>query len=148
MLLISVKQLDGNAVLTEENHAVEKGYLCRFTSALGEGKALLVPGAVEAAALAGQEIMVSARVERISGLRPLPKGEPAAPRLAALDVPGNFTATGQVRSVVWLSDEAEDAIVEVQVGPLLFSVEAGEEGANLEYGEWVQVRLEQMTLYP
>jgi hypothetical protein len=52
-----------------------------------------------------------------------------------------------VRSVVWLGDEAEDAMVEVQVGPLLFSVEAGEEGASLEYGEWVQVRLEQLTLH-
>lgn len=127
------------------------GYLCQFQSELGGGAALFVPASSRAdpAQVLVQPVMVELEAEAIQGLQTLAEAGQPAPGLAPLDQPGDFTAVGMVRSIVWLDDAYENSVLEVQVGPALFSIVSTNEigSQDLDYGQWVSFQLRGLRLW-
>jgi hypothetical protein len=130
--------LDGTAV----------AYSCEFSSELGGGRALFLPGKGTGAMDPGRIVEVELIPQATGDVYPLPEGMDAAARLEAVaQVPGDYLATGRVTAIVWLDDELEDALVEVAAGPAHFSVPAGQAGeTGLEWGQWITFRLYQLVL--
>jgi len=122
------------------------GFPCRFTSELGGGAAVLALPPGEAVNGAAREYDVRLLPEEISGLRPLAEGEAAAPALAPAAAAGEFEAVGLATSILWLDDEQEHGVLEVQVGEERLSIPLEGEGDDLDYGQWVAFRLHRLVL--
>lgn len=130
------------------------GYPCAFTSEIGGGPALLAGRGRPGTNLLGAPLEVELAPEAVEALRS-PADEPdLAPgggyRLEPLPGrPGDFRATGRIVSLVWLDDLQEDALLEVLIGPALFSFPAEGLGeAGLEWGGWLSFTLRRLVLEP
>ncbi|HEX7973214.1 MAG TPA: hypothetical protein VF498_02305 [Anaerolineales bacterium] len=127
------------------------GYGCKFQSELGAGTAFFVPSSSRASLeeLLAQSIYVEVEAEAFQGFQLISEPDNLSPQLIPLDNPGDFTAVGIVRSIVWLDDAYEDSVLEVQVGTGLFSITSTHEigSRDLDYGQWVTFHIRGLSLW-
>ncbi len=122
------------------------GFPCRFTSELGGGAAFLALPPGEPLDGAGRECDVRLLPEEITGLRPLAAQAAPTPALSPSEAPGDFEAVGMATSILWLDDEQEHGLLEVQLGEERLSIPLEGEGDDLDYGQWVAFRLRRLVL--
>lgn len=129
-------------------NGAEIGYPCEFRAEMGGGQALLVPRLPDPASLTGQQILVEVTQAEVSDFEPLPDATDRLPRLVPLEQPGSFRVTGSVRSITWLDDDPENALLEVWCGDCRFEfASSGLDLDEIEYGQWVRFQVQGLTLW-
>jgi hypothetical protein len=121
-------------------------YPCVFETDYGGGRSLLIPGQRDPADLPGRPVSASPVYRAISAVEILSPGSTHEYQIAPLHDSGSFQLTGKINSFVWLDDEGSSSVVEVLVGPWMFSFVAVEDQVEeYEYGMWVRFQIEDLA---
>ncbi len=122
------------------------GYWVEFDSDITQAAALFVPRNRDLADLVHRQFDVATRLEAVSDFRTLPQAGEF--QLTPLPARGDFSAVGQVVSIVWLDDAGEYSVAEVRAGPCRFEFPLGQwDDEELSYGQWVAFHIHQLSLW-